>query len=355
MMESKRLDVYGRVDLWEEPMRLRPYRRTLEPLPAAVARSRHALRVLAWLHSYHQAHAWQLQEACGISPFTLSRVMHPLYMAGLVARGRYNPFGAGAVPYTYKLYDGAPLRAFLRQLPSEQWLGVTGGVKTVFSSTHFRHNLMIGEIALAAASSLNEIGLVLGEQFAGASKMFPDCQSGAIGDMVLVTTQGMRIIIELSSSLSDRIPPKILRWARLLSHGDLESHGTVVVMLNGASRKKHRQVGGVIKRQMLQALQSDSMAQGGKWPSDREVRRARSFVVYADWDEWFQGVDPTLGFSSLACHYTPDGQHWEQTSLLDWDFQPPDPDNWQIPIRNLHRIYSVPDRLLQRSALVRSS
>jgi len=345
---DKKLDVYGRSDLWEEPIRLRPYRRPLQPLPPACARSPHTLRVLAWLYSYHQAHAWQLQEACGISTFSLSRVVRPLYLAGMVARGRYNPFGAGAVPYTYRLHDGAPLREYLRQLPSEHWLGVTGGAKPFFSNTHLRHNLMVGELALAVAQHVPEVAMALGESFAGASKMFPECRSGAQGDAVLVTWRGLRVVVELTSALSDGLPRKIRRWGRLLSQGDLREHGTVVVFMNGAAHKKHRQVGTVMRRHLLECLSPQGLAQGGQWPSDREVRRARAYVVYADWEEWFQGVEPGLGLAGLLVRFSPDGHSWENTSLLDWDFDPPDPDTWMIPIRNRQRLYAVPHAQLLR-------
>lgn len=343
------LDLYGRSELWEEPLRLRPYRRTLEPLPPRIANSDNTKRMIAWLVSYHQAHTWQLQEALGVSPYAMSRLARPLYLAGLVARGRPRLYGAGAVPYVYQLHDGAPFRAWLRSLCYADWLGVTGGTKVVFASYHHRHNMLVGDLALTAARTLSHVQVVLGEQYTAAPRMVPDCPHAALGDMAMVTSSGLRIVIELTANTSDSLERKVQRWGKIMVSRDAADLGMVVILLNAAQQYRRRRVGKMLRQLVARSLGAAQLANNGTWLSDREVGRARAGIMVAEWDNWFNASGhPTLSFAHLEASRSLDGHTFTQVPALTSPFTPRDPSIWQAPLANVSYLYGVPQVLRQR-------
>lgn len=344
------LDIFYRTDLWEEPTRLRPYRKQLVPLAPNVVRSRTTKQIMAWLASYHQAHTWQLMEALDVSTFTLSRHLRPMYMAGLLSRGRYNPYGSGAIPYIYQINDSPQTTKWLRDLSYVDWLGVTGGTKISFASNYIRHNMLVGDMVLAASRLLSPVNVVLGERYAAASRLVPGSNSAALGDAVLVTESGLRVVVELVANMVDSLPRKVQRWGRLLATREANELGLVVVFLNAAPPVRQKSMARHLRQMITSGITPQTLGgQDGTWYSDREVDRARSGLVIANWPDWFSpGGKPTFAFGQLFGQRSMDGSTLEPVSILNFPFQPNDPSKWRDPIKNVPYLYSCPQVLRDR-------
>ena len=346
------VDLYYKDSMWEEPIRLRKWRREAVPLTRQASQGELTKRAIAWLIAYHQANTQQLQRVLGVQPYTMSRLLPRLYEAKFVSRGRYNPYGEGAMPLIYRLNDSAELRAWVRDLSYEDWLGVTGGVKILYrGADHHRHNLLVNELVLFAAQYLPRIGCVLGEQFTEAKRMIPDCDSNAIGDAALVFDNGMRVVIELTSTLHQNIDAKMVRWGKVLASKDFNDQGLIVLFVGAAKQKLAGQVVNGLKRLADNNLTAEKLSDGNRWLTDLEVSRVRSMIHVVDWRSWFlPGGVPQADFYGLVTEFNPNNKrHWERTSIVnDWQFKPKKKDLWLAPMRQIDKVYAMPQILKDR-------
>ena len=345
------LDLFYRRELWEEPLICRPWRKVLVPLPPEIAGAPQTKRVIAWLASYHQSHSWQLMEALGCSEYSFSRTIRPLFTAGLLARGRLNPYNLGAMPYVYQLHPGAPLRAWVRDLNYLDWLGVTGGPKLSWAN-YPRHNMLVVELALAASRLLDSTVAVLGEPYATAIRMVPGSTNRSIGDAVLVLSSGLRVVVELVANMGEDVQRKIVRWGRLLTSATTSQLGTVVLLLNAAAPARQKALTRHLRRMVLAGLDSNQLGTAGAWVSDRETAQARAAMYIASWPEWFSpGGTTTLEFATLqAWRATPDSQ-FALSSILAHPFRPRHPEEWQDPAHNLPWLLATPEALRIKAGL----
>ena len=343
------LDLYYRLELWEEPLLPRPWRRAQVPLPPETAGHPQVQRAIAWLAAYHQSHSWQMMRALGCSEYSFSRTIRPLYEAGLVARARFNPYRIGATPYMYQLNPGAPLRAWLRDLSWADWLGVTGGTK-ISRANYPRHNMLVAELALQTAERLPQVAQVMGEPYAHATRMVPATTNTSIGDCVLVLGSGLRVMVELVANLGDDVQRKIVRWGRLLTGGPASRLGLVVLLLNAAAPSRYKAVARHLRRMVHTGLEGRQLGPpGGGWATSREVQLARDSMYIAGWPDWFSpGGQPTGEFLQLQAWHAASDDSFVSSSILKHPFRPAQPAHWQDPVRNLPRLYATPQALRAR-------
>jgi len=343
------LDLHYKVSLWEEPILLRPYRQDLVPLSNALRNSVHTKRAIAWLAAYGQAHTWQLQEALGISPTIASKTLRPLYEAGILARGRPSLYGEGAVPYFFKLINAAPLKEWVRGLSTADWLAVTGGANITLG-THLKHNVMVGDLVLKSVRHLDRIACAYGEPFSSAVRLIQGCTSPAIGDATLVRDDGLRIVVELTSHVTEGLGPKVTRWSRVLMNDERSELGLIILFLNAAPMANQKSMHRYLRKTIAEYSRPERLAVPGGYISTHQLSVARGGIYLADWSDWFSpGPTMTDNFRGLHAERLTIDDKWAGEDLINAPFSPSEPSVWQAPIRQMSNLYCTPRFLIEKT------
>lgn len=337
------LDIYYRPEIWDEPILLRPNRGDLVEMAPGRRNSEHVKRAVAWLAAYGQAHSWQLQEVLGVSPTVLSRTMKPLFESGIVARGRPDLFGGGSMPYFFKLVNEAPLKKFLRDMPTQEWLAISGGTNVV-TGKHLKHNVTMGEVAIRAMRDIPSIACAFGEPFSAAERLVPDCKSGAIGDATLVRDDGLRYVVELTSYSTEGLEAKVVRWAKVLMRGSVHDVGLVIVFLNAAPPARHRYMDKMLRRTIESALNPQNLVdQHTPFVSDSTIQMLRDHILLASFSDWVkEGMVFTPEFQALHARALGGDGKWGPVDAIGMPFNPADRHTWLAPIRQMGNLYCIP-------------
>ena len=299
------------------------------------------LATLAVIASWRTA---TVDQVAAITGYRISRTMLDLMWAStLVSRGRLRADGAVGLPDLLRPTQSADFDGLLgHRLPYVDWLGVTGGTRWVFGAQADRHNILAVELALRVAE-YTPIPCVLGETWARLTRVFPD-QSGIpptapwAGDAVFVRGDGLRIVVELTLTSSDKFADRCERWASLLAR---DTSRSVAVLFVEARHPDHR---GRADRRVLPTMRG-RIARAANGGMDRVAADVPKRMALASWTDWF----PALGECSdrflhldVECPTGPATGRWEAANRLD-PFDVPGPGLSDVPvIANSRLLYATP-------------
>lgn len=237
---------------------------------------------------------------------------------------------------------------------------VTGGVKYKTGGQYDRHNLLVSELALRAAEYL-DVSATMGETLStsdhltgtgiGRRKVELKYRNQA-ADATLIRSDGLRIAVEMTASVTPAFEKKVRAWANRISQqrATLNTSGLMVVFVGAPHPDRYRHDQHVFARDMRRMVARVAREAGGV-PGRRVAER---FAV-ALWEDWFPApglVHPD--FLSLTADRPegPLGDPWRPLGLLDpfdTPFAPPDPDEARVVINNSATIATSPYWLRARA------
>lgn len=290
------------------------------------------LAMLGALDQWRTATAEQVASIAGMSTRTVmhSRVAGSLLGSGLVDYGV--PVAEIArsrrlrVPHLPVFRPGLSRQFEQLVAPNVSYgelVAVTGGREFSASRQFDRHNMLATELGLRAAEFLPQVDSVIGEKLSRADLIFEGLESSqAGGDLTIVREDGLRIVVELTASVSDRFRDKVDRWARLLERYSLNSSGVVVLFVEAAKPEESGRSGTVLAQIAKQVSRVASAHPGlaGRAVADR--------MFVASWSTLFPGTHlASEDFLSLraSCPAGPRTQggvasrRWEERDLMDQD------------------------------------
>jgi len=219
------LDPWGEVDpywddiTWKLPLHTRLYSRaapitSLHTWPVAMpdGQRRAVLRALAWLYGYGHMTVSQLRRV-GVTPAAIRFIQE---LGG--ALEQYSD-----VPQTPGIMMLSPSRALLawtKRLSTADWVGVCGGYGLRHTQpAHARHNILMAEMAMRLAlHHRNPPAAIFGEPYSAIELMLPDARGSHLrGDATVIRPDGLKLVVELTSSLSQSLYHKIPAWIQLLA------------------------------------------------------------------------------------------------------------------------------------------
>lgn len=285
------------------------------------------LAFLAAVDSYRTTTSQQLAAITG-AKFQLSQsslLVPAMFSADLIDLGRIasglNNGPAGRLGF---LYRPSRTNAFTTHLAPEltypELVSVTGGLPWRSGGFYDRHNMLSTELLLRAAE-YTQTATVLGEKFSTFDLLFgtgvgrDPIDAQWRGDGVIVRADGMRIVLEVTASLTpDSIDGKMARWAAAFDDASFDTNGVIVVFVianppHNASKRSR------VKKSDVFMRLNRAIAQ---FPGSGRVRtRHRMFV--ADWQEWFPSPgELSPSFLTLTAESVPGhGEaHGRQVPLL---------------------------------------
>src|SRR5690625_1219755 len=137
---------------------------------------------------------------------------------------------------------GAVERDLLPHLTYPERILVTGGYRYTGGGQFDRHNLLTAELALRVAEFLPRVGTVLGESLSGVDFLAGTglgqrslANQRRAADATFVREDGMRVVVEMTASVTPYLSEKIRRWVHVLATTTL-AHSGVTVMFLGAPK-----------------------------------------------------------------------------------------------------------------------
>lgn len=266
-----------------------------------------------------------------------------LWAAGLIQKGTFvTGLKHGHAPMLLRPDPEGRIDMLSDRMTYTEWVGVTGGQPWRWGSQFDRHNILGTELALRVAEWC-EIGTVFGEALAGLNILAPEEvrvpeSVTRAADAVLVRPDGMRIAVELTTSVTPNMQTKIKKWVDVLTANT--SGGLAVVFVDATHPDRSRQA-------VTVALQK-AITEAAHCSMDATLADVPERMSIARWREWFP--EPGLvarSFEWLAAHRPtgPDGATWEPVNLLDpfdLEFEPDDPVAAQAVLTNANLLYGVP-------------
>jgi len=236
---TSRWDVRDRVGtVWELPV---PYwlqmpeeeawRRVLDP-----KNREDVLRVLGALDQWRTATVEQVEALTGVERLSKGRtsLMSALWNADLVSIGRWGSSWDVKSPPPERLMlrpavNTAAHARLSRGLGWREWHSATAGLGWSADRQHPRHNVMATEFGLRM-SEWGNVGMVLGERLSSWELVAGVEGSPSAADVVLVRPDGLRVLVEITATINDRIDAKVERLAKLMhEHPDIPMVGLFVV------------------------------------------------------------------------------------------------------------------------------
>ena len=226
----------------------------------------------------------------------VSPVLRALWTVGALDAGR-TMIGAWAgqphhAPLLWRPRASKFWDKFAPNLSWAQQVAVTGGDKYRVGHQHDRHNVLSVELALRFAE-FGESGTVLGEAFAGFDQLSDGRWTrlhelegaktpNAVGDVVLVRPDGLRIVVELTAGAGISYTSKLQRWAKFLANVPFAASGVVVVFVEAlppyAGPGQRKQLRWQLRNAMSNAVRAFPGRRG-------DLVEDRLFL--ASWDDWF--------------------------------------------------------------------
>ena len=312
------------------------------PLGSRLLRYSHHVRgVVAALFGFHQLTAGQLAAHLGHDPSTISRILKPMFEAGLVERAQYaERCWHRKVDNVYRLRRDEPLERFLAGLDEAEQIAITLGLGLDHVGPWVRHNLMLADLVLRLEeTAAGPLQAVFGERFASSDRLLPGLPARRVifGDACVVRGDGLRIVIELVRRQRDRdVEEKMKAWGRLLSEAPWTTTGTVVIFVNASSPgRAHHDRATSLRRCHARALSPEGLS-----TNIQGCQNARSSVYVSSLEEWFpRPWSISSDFTHLVVGYTTDGRTWHRAALFPGEldnvipFRPGQPEAWTKPSR----------------------
>lgn len=209
-----------------------------------------------------------------------------------------------------------------------EWLAVTGGQDWTSGTQYDRHNLLATELGLRLAE-YTDVATVLGERFStvdllagsGIGRPAMPVTDRRSGDLTAVRLDGMRVVIEVTATVSKRFGSKVERWVQLLSDTPMNESGLVVVFLIAALPDKSHAARHVRSRVYNAVVKAVKKNPGTSL--DRTAHR----IAVATWREWFPAAHKASdAFLSMRVD-RPTGKvdgpgRWEQCDLMGFNQMP---------------------------------
>lgn len=322
------------------------------------------LRVVAALTSFRTLTAEQLACVTGIEQIGTGRstLMADLFSMGLVDIGEYQrPFASpsrarfgGRVLYR----PGRPAAAAKLIEPLctfEELASVTGGQEWSSSGQYDRHNILTCEAMLRVAEFAPQIVGVLGERFAttalaaysSVGDPAPPEAEHRRADGMLIREDGMRIVVELTASVSKGFNAKVEKWAAALASRRYDRTGVVVLFLAAPISDAQRARG---SKPLAVEIEGQVRIAASKYrgvPMDPTVSR----MAVAKWEDWFpeRGAASREMLVGEVARISAATGEWERARLLDpAHFPRPGNDALREGLRNLAGMRQTPPWMLDR-------
>lgn len=184
-------------------------------------------------------------------------------------------------------------------LSGPELVSVTGGLPFMSGGQYDRHNVLATELGLRVAE-FTDVSAVVGEKLSLAGSLAYDSvglpnpfpSSLQRGDLTFVRPDGLRVVVEVTASLSAGFDKKVERWARILSRDSLNRNGLVVVFVTCPRPDvSGDELTGLVRRSVARVLRR-WRGTGGSLTQDR--------MFVASWQELFPSsghmVDGFSGF-----------------------------------------------------------
>lgn len=275
-----------------------------------------------------------------------SSAVSSCFSARLLSIGRLsNTFRAVTTAPRSAIYQGRDIRHRLRSVAGRQWTSAeylqvdAGGSGVRATGRYDRHNVLAAELALRAAESVDEVAMVLGERWASTDSMFPQRsgRSSALGrkshqmpsrgDGVLVLSNGMRIVLEVTTSASSEshISEKVRAWAKVITDHPMRTSGLVVLFVTAPPPHRMREDGrDPFARSYLGAIGRTLESRFPSRSADSPAHR----IGVASWTNFFPARhELSEAFAELVAHF-PTGTRSLTSQTLRMD-----PDAAQAPVR----------------------
>ncbi|MGC2939849.1 hypothetical protein [Brevibacterium sp. FAM 24638] len=295
------------------------------------------LAFLSALDAYRTVTAEQMVALTG-AKFHLSHgspFVPGMFASGLIDMGRVSsalaPGRAGTLGH---LYRPSRTTSFDRDLAPHmtypELVSVTGGQPWTSGGLYDRHNTLSTELMLRLAE-YTDIATMLGEKFSTFDMLFGSgvgrkpIESGRRGDGVIIRPDGVRVVMEVTASMSpDSFNTKVRRWAEYFDAYPYESNGVVVCFVIANPTQDMSSHSKVARNSVKRALRKAASQNPGFGRT-----RSRHRMLFTDWQDWFpaRGEVSTDFLDMIA--YRPSaeahGPDEECSMLLDDSLDLPNP------------------------------
>lgn len=333
-------DLYFEHRLWSTPVRWR-YRPEPEPQPEGFWEDPVVRFVVAALWGWKHMTTDHLARFGVATHKELEVVLPKMWWAGLVDRGSFDTPGLKS-PALWRLVHSDLLNTWLGGLDTNYWLSVTAARKPDKPRPHIRHDLLAIELGLRVAETRIGFPAIYPELLSGVVDLFPNAKGSARGDLTLVRSDGLRVVVEITAKLNETFKAKLVRWGRtIMAH---EQDATVVLFVICPPAGTPKFVPGAIRNAIRATLTPEVLGQDGAWATNAEVTRVRRAFAVVEWMDWFPAPSKaTKDFLDLtAKFYTAKGV-WADVGLArQYPFKPQVPDHWRWAVRNSARLLACP-------------
>ena len=295
-----------------------------------------ALDILGALASWRTLTAEQFSALTGrdLNSSSGRRVLSDLFAMGLIDEGSIWTPNAGNDSERARMLRPASGDVFETRvaplLSYAEATSITGGGDYAHGGQYDRHNILTMELILRAAEHLN-LGTVLGEQqavlndlaFTSAGLEIPAHMTGSrqIGDAVIIRPDGVRIVIEMTSSWSRGATAKAEQWAHTLARRPFDDSGLIVLFVVADRASAGENSGRKMKldRKVRNELSRITRLVAPGRPGNRTAER----MFVTEWKTLFpERHAVSADFLELTAQRptgtAPDGSVvWENASLLD--------------------------------------
>ena len=303
------------------------------------------LRILAAIYHWHVLTTEQIASLVGTK--SIEADLRALWQAGLVWQGSVAPrmlWTEKASPVLWRITPSVNIGRLLHEMTPWERLGVLAGPEWQPQVPHVVHDLVATDITLRAAELVPSVAAVYGERLSGADRLtgLPAGVTGlARGDAVWARSDGLRIVVELSTAAYKQGYAKAGRWARVL---EADRSRSLFVLFVSAVHPVHRSHALAWSEQAYRRAVAEAA-----WSSvaavDAGVPERMGVVSLADWAPAPMRVVPNFADLPVWRPTGPPGDRWQQADLADQSqvtFAPVDTDEALAPIRNAAKVYAMP-------------
>ncbi len=265
---------------------------------------------LAAVNQFRTLTTEQLAAITGQSRWTTPRGPYwsTLMGTGLIQSGSLvGHFRKGSVPDLLRVASGSDVDQLLPMLSREQAVGLLGGHPWKNTVTADRHSVLASEFLLRLAE-WGDTDLVLGERLTEANMLVPDLGAGATraGDGMIVRADGLRIVIELTASISTNFDGKAEKWADTLRR----ERGLAVLFIAAPHPD-----GRSITKQLTTHVSRAAREQGGS------LHRVPERMMVCNWQDFFPDHHEVNESFFVLRARRPSGSNfldpWESVDVLD--------------------------------------
>lgn len=308
------------------------------------------LRALAAVQMWRTVSAEQLAAFTGSARAAGPVLLTPAFRAGLVERGsllsEITPTRKPGLNHLYRPIDNpVAVRELADHLNYSEMVALTAGHGWTRGPQNDRHNVLAAELALRVAEFC-QAGAVLGESVSNLALLATDRHDPAANsraDGTIVRSDGLRIAIELTSSIGVGFSAKVRHWARVLDEAGGAGSGLAVVFVDASTPDRT----GRLRKGTFTSMRAEVGRAAYEIPG--AVRRGvPERMAVARWEWWFPRPNAmTASFLTLRAERPtgPPARRWESVHLLDifdLGFDPTDPRRFAAAADNARGLWGVP-------------